>query len=57
MTTMSKVHFPLLKKLLILIIISLFTNIPIGETIKNAVDDCFPNKMYDRKLSDIEPYY
>ena len=25
---------------------SLFTNIPIDETIKNAVDDSFSNNMY-----------
>ena len=36
---------------------SLFTNIPIDETIKNTVDDLFPNNMYQRKLSKSELYY
>ena len=30
---------------------SLFTNIPIDETIKNAVDDLFSSHMYQGKLS------
>ena len=30
---------------------SLFTNIPIDETIKNAVDDSFPYNMYQGNLS------
>ena len=36
---------------------SLFTNIPIDETIKNAVDDCFSSNMYRGKLSKSELYY
>ena len=30
---------------------SLFTNIPVDKTIKNAVDDLFSNNMYQEKLS------
>ena len=36
---------------------SLFTNIPIDETIKNAVDDLFSSNMYRGKLSKSELYY
>ena len=36
---------------------SLFTNISIDETIKNAVDDLFSNNMYQGKLSKSELYY
>ena len=36
---------------------SLFTNIPIDETIKNTVDDLFSNNMYQGKLSKGAPYY
>ena len=36
---------------------SLFTNIPIDETIKNAVDDLFSSNMYRGKLSKSEFYY
>ena len=36
---------------------SLFTNIPIDETIKNAVDDLFSSNMYRGKLSKGELYY
>ena len=35
----------------------LFTNIPIDETIKNAVDDLFSSNMYRGKLSKSEPCY
>ena len=33
---------------------SLFTNIPIDETIKHAVNDLFFNNMYQGKLSKSE---
>ena len=36
---------------------SLFTNIPIDETIKNAVDDLFSNNMYQGKPSKSDLYY
>ena len=36
---------------------SLFTNIPVDETIKNTVDDLFSSKMYRGKLSKGELYY
>jgi len=36
---------------------SLFTNIPIDETIKNAVDDLFSSNMYQGKLSKSDLYY
>ena len=36
---------------------SLFTNIPIDETIKNAVDNLFSNNMYQGKLSKSDLYY
>ena len=36
---------------------SLFTNIPIDETIKNAVDDLFSSNMYRGKLSKSEFCY
>ena len=36
---------------------SLFTNIPIDETIKNAVDDLFSSNMYRGKLSKNELDY
>ena len=36
---------------------SVFTNIPVDETIKNAVDDLFPGTMYQGKLSKSEFYY
>ena len=36
---------------------SLFTNIPIDETIKNAVGDLFSSNMYRGKLSKSELYY
>ena len=36
---------------------SLFTNIPVDETIKNAVDDLFSSNMYQGKLSKSELYY
>ena len=36
---------------------SLFTNILVNETIKNAVDDLFSSNMYQRKLSKSELYY
>ena len=36
---------------------SLFINIPIDETIKNAVDDMFCNNISQRKLSQSELYY
>ena len=36
---------------------SLFTNIPVDETIKNAVDDWFSSNMYQGKLSKSELYY
>ena len=36
---------------------SLFTNIPIDETIKNAVDDLFSSSMYRGKLSKNELDY
>ena len=36
---------------------SLFTNIPIDETIKNAVDDLFSNNIYHEKLSKSDLYY
>ena len=36
---------------------SLFTNIPVDETIKNAVDDLFSSNMYRGKLSKSELYY
>ena len=35
---------------------SLFTNIPVDETIKNAVDDLFSSNMYRGKLSQSELY-
>ena len=35
----------------------LFTNIPIDETIKNAVDDLFSSNMYRGKLSNSKLYY
>ena len=35
----------------------LFTNIPIDETIKNAVDDLFSSNMYRGKLSKSKLYY
>ena len=35
----------------------LFTNIPIDETIKNAVDDLFSNNMYQGNLSNSDRYY
>ena len=50
MTSLSKIHFPLRKKLFFfdhnLFMASrddksLFINIPVGETIKNTVDDLF----------------
>ena len=36
---------------------SLFANIPLDETIKNAVDDLFSSNMYRGKLSKNELYY
>ena len=36
---------------------SLFTNIHVDETIKNAVDDLFSSNMYQGKLSKSELYY
>ena len=36
---------------------SLFINIHIDETIKNAVDDLFSNNMYQGRLSKSELYY
>ena len=36
---------------------SLFTNIPVDERIKNAVDDLFSSNMYRGKLSKSELYY
>ena len=36
---------------------SLFTNIPVDETTKNAVDDMFSSDMYQGKLSKSELYY
>ena len=36
---------------------SLFTNIPVDETIKNAIDDLFSSNMYRGKLSKSELYY
>ena len=36
---------------------SLFTNIPVDETIKNAVDDLFSSNMYRGKLSKSDIYY
>ena len=36
---------------------SLFTNIPIDETIKNAAHDLFSNNMYQGRLSKSELYY
>ena len=36
---------------------SLFTNIPIDETIKNPVDNLFSNNMYQGKLSKSDLYY
>ena len=36
---------------------SLFTNIPVDETIKNSVDDLFSNNMYRGILSKSELYY
>ena len=36
---------------------SLFTNIPVDETIKNAVDDLFSSNMYQGKLSKSGLYY
>ena len=36
---------------------SLFTNIPIDETMKNAVDDLFSNNMYQGKLYKSDLYY
>ena len=36
---------------------SLFTNIPMDETIKNAVDDLFSSDIYRGKLSKSELYY
>ena len=36
---------------------SLFTNIPIDETIKDVVDDLFSSNMYRGKLSKSELYY
>ena len=36
---------------------SLFTNILVNETIKNAVDDLFSSNMYQRRLSKSELYY
>ena len=36
---------------------SLFTNIPVDGTIKNAVDDLFSNNIYQGKLSKSELYY
>ena len=36
---------------------SLFTNNPVDEAIKNAVDDLFSSKMYQGKLSKSELYY
>ena len=36
---------------------SLFTNIPIDETIKNAVDDLFSNNMYQGKPCKSDLYY
>ena len=35
---------------------SLFTNIPIDKTIKNAVDNLFSNNMYQEKLSKSDLY-
>ena len=35
----------------------LFTNIPVDETIKNAVDDLFSSNMHQGKLSKSELYY
>ena len=35
----------------------LFTNIPIDETIKNAVEDLLSNNMYQGRLSKSELYY
>ena len=65
MNILSKIHFPLLKKLLIfhnlfmasLDVELLFTNIPIDETIKNAVEDLLSNNMYQERLSKSELYY
>ena len=65
MTTLSNILLLLLKRLLILINLlmasldvgSLFTNIPIDETIKNAVDDLFSSNMYRGKLSKNELDY
>ena len=65
MNILSKIHFPLLKKLLIfhnlfmasLDVELLFTNIPIDETIKNAVEDLLSNNMYQGRLSKSELYY
>ena len=36
---------------------SLFTNIPVDESIKNAVDDLFSSNMYRGKLSKSDLYY
>ena len=36
---------------------SLFTNIPVDETIKVAVDDLFCSNMYRGKLSKNDIYY
>ena len=36
---------------------SLFTNIPIDESMKNAVDDLFSNNMYQGKLYKSDLYY
>ena len=36
---------------------SLFTNIPVNETIKNSVDDLFSSNIYQGKLSKSQLYY
>ena len=36
---------------------SLFTNLPVDETIKNADGDLFSNNMYQGRLSKSELYY
>ena len=36
---------------------SMFTNIPIVETIKNAVDNLFSNNMHQGRLSKCNLYY
>ena len=66
MTALSKIHFPFLKEVVnfnhslfmaSLDVESLFTNIPIDKTIKNAVDNLFLNNMYQGKLSKSDLYY